>query len=308
MFITPDLDHLSTKHVNAVARGSCDLAIHSLIFKILGTSTGQTMSSPSESEQRQLCSVFSKGLYCPKGKNCPLIHKWALCNAAKKVRRLAKLNNNHGDAGNKTCAKKHGNTSVDMPQAKNIKPGDSRNGTMVPIQDVEAQTPSAAEGEHQQPLKDVQFSKPGKSQHKNGGKKVSENVDHVQPANSADNSPKSMKDAKLFKLSNPSPNMSYGQHADEQTTKGKLLHSIPLRQQPNHVISINTPALSINTQRANSRWPKATNHRDSHANAPGARATQDIKNRNTCNDQATQLGDIRSVRYVLSLGITVHSL
>jgi hypothetical protein len=259
------------------------------------------MSVAAEPEQPELCTRFSEGRRCPQGRNCPFIHKWALYNAARKERKLAKLNDNQRDTGNKFYAQRYGDMSSDMPRAGNIKSEDSRNGTLVPIQAAEkAHTSSASEKKHQQPVKDKQSSQPGKSRGKNWGKKISENVDHVQTANPMDNSSKSVKETETFRPDNPPPNMSFSKHADGQSTKGKF-HFLPLHQKVNQSISRNMAALSINNQRANSRWSKVSKYGGSHDKTPSPRTAEENEDLNNCNGPARQVVEVRSARYVLKL-------
>jgi len=255
------------------------------------------MSAPAKLEQRKLCALFSKGHRCPRGRACPLIHKWALYHAAIKERNLAKLNDNYGDAGNKPCT-----------QMENTKPGDSRNGALVPIQNAkEASTSSVAGKKTEQPVKDGQSSKAGKSRGKNRGKKIL-NVHHSQTVNPADKTIEIGGETKVFKLRKLSPNMFSGQHAVEQTIKGKTLQPLSLCQEVNQDIPRNMGALSINTQRTNSKWPKPSEYGDNYANTPDRRTVKEIEDLNQSNDMASQMVQVRDARYVPRSHNTLQSL
>lgn len=211
------------------------------------------------------------------------------------------LNDYQRDPGNKFCTQRHSNISADMPRAGNIKSGDSRNGTLVPIQDAEkAHTSSASEKKHQQPVKDKQSSQPGKSRGKNWGKKISENIDHVQAANPMDNPSKSVKETEAFRPDNPPPNMPFSKHEDGQSEKGKF-HFLPLHQKVNQGISRNMAALSINKQRVNSRWSKASKYVGGHDMTLSPRTAEENEDLNNCNGPARQVVEVRNARYVLKL-------
>lgn len=252
------------------------------------------MSALAEPVQRQLCARFSEGRCCPHSKNCPFIHKWALFRAARKEKRLAKLQYSHGDSGNKSCAQKHDDTSSDMPQEENVKPEDNRNGILVQIQDAKvAQKSSAAGKKTEQHVKDTQPSKPGKSRGKNRGKKILENIDHVQTANPMVKTPKTVK---AFKPNKPLANMSSGHHASELKTKGQTLQSLPIHQKINQGISRNIGALSINTQWANSNWSKASTYGGHYANTASPRTAKETEDLCKSNTWARQMVPIRDDR------------
>jgi hypothetical protein len=166
-----------------------------------------------------------------------------------------------------------------MPQEGNVKPGDSCNGTLVPIQGAEvAQKSSTAGRKTGQPVKDAQSSKPGKPRGKNRGKKILEKVDHVQ-------TPKTVKDTKAFKPNKPLANMSSDHHAGDQKIKGQTLQSLSFYQMINQGISRNMGALSINTQWANSNWQQSSKYGGNYANTPGPRTAKE-----------TELAQVREAR------------
>jgi len=142
-------------------------------------------------------------------------------------------------------------------------------------------------------VKDAETSRPTKLPRKNRGKKILEGGSHIQTTNPVVNFPKIVKDARVFKLNNPSPNRSSCQHLDKQTTEGNLE---------------NMAAPSINTQQANSRWPKPIKYGGNHANNNGPRTTIETEVLSKCNGLAKQVVEVRNARYVLRSRMMPHSL
>jgi hypothetical protein len=67
-------------------------------------------------------------------------------------------------------------------------------------------------------------------------------------------------------------------------------------------------ALSINTQQANSKWPKPSKYGGNYANTPGRRTVKEIEGLNISNDMASQMVQVRDARYVPGSHNTLQSL
>ncbi len=264
---------------------------------------GQSMSTPLE-PVRQLCQHFSDGRHCPQRRNCPFIHKWALFNAARKERRLAKFEDSQRDADNRTCTSKHTDPSLDMPQGEKIKPGNCCNKTLVQVTDFEVtKTLPASNEKSQQSFIDAPSSRPGKSQDKNRGKKLPTDDNDLKTANHTNEISKTMKKPHSFKLNQSLPNLSPGQHADKQTPQGKAPYSSPWRYATNQSISRNMAPLTIHADWANYRWNEVRMDRDNQTNNFGCKITEDMKYPNVTNGQAGQVLRVRDARYVRKLQI-----
>jgi hypothetical protein len=245
----------------------------------LTASTGEAMSAPAEPEQRQFCARFSKGRRCPQGRNCHFIHKWALYHAVIKERKLAKLNDNHGDAGNKFCTQNHGDTLATCLK---------RGMSSLEILAMEHWSQSRA----LRWLKSLQppEGRPGNlsKMHSllNLGSLVARTVERrFWKKSIMFRLQRTVKDTKAFKPNKPLANMSSDHHAGDQKIKGQTLQSLSFYQMINQGISRNMGALSINTQWANSNWQQSSKYGGNYANTPGPRTAKE-----------TELAQVREAR------------